>query len=350
MVNTFKQADMGKRSTARLVLGITVLPLIITLVIMLNYERATMQSEPLALQDDAEPTGTAAPAVTIPVTASGKWVVATVTTASEGLVSVTLVLYPEENIDLFPDHALRPHLFVHCYQQQLDASLVGSLLPADSEAHTVLVKFDALPAESVEMQDAGDGETLAFVNPAEIVEAMTGHEMLVITYSTTNSDIVEATFDLRGLSDVVDQLWNACPDTTLQRSTGTPNAVVSDPRDTSINDEDGVELGDVVMAEALDRNGCPSTTAATFDVNTDRIYVVAEDSHVVAGTEVFVRWYLDGEVYEDSPVIVADQDYENDCISFTLQLDHADQFRPGDYEAEFIINGNPAESVSFEIR
>jgi hypothetical protein len=179
---------------------------------------------------------------------------------------------------------------------------------------------------------------------------MTGHEMLVITYSTTNSDIVEATFDLRDLSDVVDQLWNACPDTTLQGSTGTPNAVVSDARDTSINDEDGIELGNVVMAEAVDCDGCPTDTATTFDANVTRIYLVAEDSDVVQGTAVFVRWYLNGQVYEESDEIVADQDYENICVAFTLEQDETDRFRTGDYEAEFIINGNPAERVSFEIR
>jgi hypothetical protein len=214
---------------------------------------------------------------------------------------------------------------------------------------TVQTRFDQLPAETMVIRNSGGYLRVDFPNPSEIIQTLSEHEMLVIGYSTANGD-VESVFDLRGLSDLVYLLREACPDTAAQDNLATPNPVVSDLRDTTVNDQYGVELGDVVMAEALDRNGCPSTTAATFDVNTDRIYVVAEDSNVVAGTEVFVRWYLDGEVYEDSPVIVADQDYENVCISFTLQLDDADQFRPGDYEAQFIINGNPAESVSFEIR
>ena len=121
------------------------------------------------------------------------------------------------------------------------------------------------------------------------------------------------------------------------------------PRDTTANDTDGIELGNVVMAENVDRDGCASGTATTFDADTERIYVVAEDTTVVQGTEVFVRWYLDGEQYEDADAIVADEDYEDTCISFTLEQDDTNQFRTGNYEAEFIINGNPADSVSFEI-
>ena len=121
------------------------------------------------------------------------------------------------------------------------------------------------------------------------------------------------------------------------------------PRDTTSNDADGIEIGNVVMANNVDRDGCASGTATTFDADTERIYVVAEDTTVVQGTEVFVRWYLDGEQYEDADAIVADEDYENTCISFTLEQDDTNQFRTGNYEAEFIINGNPADSVSFEI-
>jgi len=123
----------------------------------------------------------------------------------------------------------------------------------------------------------------------------------------------------------------------------------ANPRDTTANDEDGIEIGNVVMANNVDRDGCASGTATTFDADTERIYVVAEDTTVVQGTEVFVRWYLDGEQYEDADAIVADEDYENTCISFTLEQDDTNQLRPGNYEAEFIINGNPADSISFEI-
>src|SRR5690606_25546478 len=72
------------------------------------------------------------------------------------------------------------------------------------------------------------------------------------------------------------------------------NVPAADPRDTTIVD-DGIELGNVVTASNIDRNGCPTNVTSTF--NPDSIvYVVAENSDVVAGTEVFVRWYLDNEL------------------------------------------------------
>jgi hypothetical protein len=332
-------------------LCITVLPLIIALVIMLNYEHAVMQSQPLALQANPDPTATTAPAVTIPITASGKWLVETVTTASEGFLYVSLALDADDINDLFSENSLRPRLFLKCDLGQLDAGVaIGSSMPAASELHTVQLIFDALPPETIEMRAGDDSESLVFANPADTIQTIADHEALVMAYSTANSDTVEATFDIRGLVDMVDQLWNACPD-AVQGNLETPNAVVSsNPRDTSINAEDGIELGNVVMAEAVDRYGCPTDTATTFDANVTRIYVVAEDSDVVEGTEVFVRWYLDGQVYEDAAPIVADQDYENTCIAFTLEQDDTNQFRTGDYEAEFIINGNAADKVSFEIR
>ncbi len=127
---------------------------------------------------------------------------------------------------------------------------------------------------------------------------------------------------------------------------GQPTA---NPRDTTVVD-DGIELGRVVMATNVDRDGCPTSTTSTFPAETDVVYVVAEDSDVTEGTEVFVRWYREGQVYEDADAIVADQDYENTCIAFTLERDEISTLESGSYEAEFIINGNPADTIAFEIR
>jgi hypothetical protein len=123
----------------------------------------------------------------------------------------------------------------------------------------------------------------------------------------------------------------------------------ANPRDTTVVD-DGIELGQVVTASNVDRDGCPVDTTSTFNDNTPAVYVVAEDVDVTQGTEVFVRWYHDGEVYEESDPITADQDYQNTCLNFVLQADQINQLRTGNYEAEFIVNGNPADTVNFQIR
>lgn len=127
-----------------------------------------------------------------------------------------------------------------------------------------------------------------------------------------------------------------------------PTIPTANARDTTANDEDGIELGNVVTAGNLDRNGCPTDTTNTFNQD-DIIYVVAEDSQVEEGTRMFVRFYYDNAIYEESEEIVADQDYENTCIAFTLEPDSRPDLREGEYEAELIVNGNPAETVTFEV-
>lgn len=135
---------------------------------------------------------------------------------------------------------------------------------------------------------------------------------------------------------------NAGPDTSV------PAGEVN-PRDTTINTEDGIELGQVVATTNLDRNGCAVDNVGTFPAGTELIYVVAEDSEIAEGTDVFVRWYYEGQVYEESDEITADQDYTSTCVGFSLEADTINSLREGDYEAEFIVNGNPANTVDFVI-
>ena len=110
----------------------------------------------------------------------------------------------------------------------------------------------------------------------------------------------------------------------------------------------GINLGRVVSATGIDRDGCPVEITSTFEAS-ESVYVIAEGSDVPRGTTVFVRLYHDGQPIEDAPEITADQDYNNTCINFVFEPEGSN-FDPGNYEAEFIINGIPTESASFEIR
>jgi hypothetical protein len=108
-------------------------------------------------------------------------------------------------------------------------------------------------------------------------------------------------------------------------------------------------LGDIVTTNRLDRNGCPTIITATFDED-EIVYIVAEDSQVAEGTWIFMRFYYNDQIYEESEVIVADQDYENTCIAFTLEPDSVDALQRGDYIAEFIVNGNTVGQTGFTIQ
>lgn len=110
-----------------------------------------------------------------------------------------------------------------------------------------------------------------------------------------------------------------------------------------------VQLGPVVAASSVDRDGCPVNATNTFEP-VEQVYIVAENSYVPAGTMVFVRLYQNGQPLEDAPEITADQDYNNSCVNFVFEPETGARFQPGQYEAEFIVNGNPVDSVQFQIR
>ncbi|MBI5668533.1 MAG: hypothetical protein HZC41_11055 [Chloroflexi bacterium] len=110
-----------------------------------------------------------------------------------------------------------------------------------------------------------------------------------------------------------------------------------------------VQLGPVVAAASVDRDGCPVDATNTFEP-VEQVYIVAENSYVPAGTSVFVRLYQNGQPIEDAPEITADQDYNNSCVNFVFEPETGARFEPGQYEAEFIVNGNPVNSVQFQIR
>jgi hypothetical protein len=121
------------------------------------------------------------------------------------------------------------------------------------------------------------------------------------------------------------------------------------PEDRRIQEEmDGeIVLGEPVAATDVDRDGCAVNTTNAFD-DSDSIWVVAENSNVTEGTTVFVRLYKDGEPVEDAPEITADSDYENTCINFVFEPAEGN-FEEGQYEAQFFVNGNPGESVTFDV-
>ncbi len=109
----------------------------------------------------------------------------------------------------------------------------------------------------------------------------------------------------------------------------------------------GIVFGNVVVSESVDRDGCAVNTTSSFNSDTSQFYVVAEESTIPANTEVFVRLYRDGQPVEDLPPITSADSFENTCIN--LVFESTSTFESGNYEAEFIVNGNPMNSVQFEI-
>jgi hypothetical protein len=113
------------------------------------------------------------------------------------------------------------------------------------------------------------------------------------------------------------------------------------------NSDENLVLGDVVVAENVDRDGCAVDETDSFDDNAD-IYTVLTDSAMPEGTTVFARLYHDDVAVEDTDAITAQEDYTNICVNFVFENDEG--WDSGDYEVEFFVNGNAYESAQFSVR
>lgn len=111
---------------------------------------------------------------------------------------------------------------------------------------------------------------------------------------------------------------------------------------------EGVELGRVVTAEGVGQDNAPVEVTDRFNASQDFIYVVAEADYIEEGTSLFARWYRDGEPFEDSSEITANQDYSNTYIEFHLE-NLENRMEEGEYSVQIFVNGNPVESVDFTV-
>ncbi len=110
----------------------------------------------------------------------------------------------------------------------------------------------------------------------------------------------------------------------------------------------GVSLGDVVTAEGIGENNAPVGVTDSFNASQDFIYVVAEADSIEQDTTMYARWSRDGEPFEDSAEITADQDYTDTYVEFHLE-NLEGQFEEGNYSVQIFVNGNPTDAVEFTI-
>ena len=111
---------------------------------------------------------------------------------------------------------------------------------------------------------------------------------------------------------------------------------------------EGARFGDIVTAEGIGDQNAPIEVTDTFNASQDFIYVVAEADYIEQGTTMFARWSRDGEPFEDSSELTADRDYSDTYVEFHLE-NLEDRMEPGDYSVQLFVNGNPVETVDFQV-
>jgi hypothetical protein len=114
--------------------------------------------------------------------------------------------------------------------------------------------------------------------------------------------------------------------------------------------QSSANLGRMLTARSLDANSCPVSETSRFS-SSETVYVVLTESAVPSGTDMFVRLFRDGQPVEDSPLITADRDYNNTCIYFQFEASPGAEILPsGNYEAQLVVNGNPVQTIDFNVQ
>lgn len=131
-------------------------------------------------------------------------------------------------------------------------------------------------------------------------------------------------------------------------ATLTPDIPIFATPNPEIND--GVVIGRLVAARGIDAHQCAVNAVTRFPEDSEAVYIVAENSDVPRHTAVFVRLFHNGTPLEDTEAIIAAQEYENICMSFTFVDEEEGFFRSGEYTAQLFADQILRASVNFIVR
>jgi hypothetical protein len=148
-----------------------------------------------------------------PPPVGGKWNVLTETSAFDDGPVVMLSLRAEQVVEGFLT-TYRPILTLRCEEGVIEAFIVTGMA-ADVEfgntgGATVRLRVDDAAAETTNTTRSTDDEALFFDNARPLIERLTAAERLLFGFTPFNASPVETWFDLRGLDEVVPQLYEAC--------------------------------------------------------------------------------------------------------------------------------------------
>jgi type VI secretion system protein VasI len=163
----------------------------------------------------ATPKPTAAPteAPTATPNPLGKWEVSEDASSFDDSKGVTLSVFAEEEIQ-GPVESVLPLLVVRCQEGQKDAYVYTRMAPdvesGNLDGATIRYRFDKEPAQTENADKSTDGTGLFFTDPNQVIDSMLKHEELVFGFTPFGVPPVEMTFDLRGLSEAIKPLNEAC--------------------------------------------------------------------------------------------------------------------------------------------
>ena len=148
---------------------------------------------------------------------TGNWQSSFSTSAFDDSKIVRLSLLADDSVEGWLT-TYTPWLNIRCQEHKLDVYVnVGMQINVESglfQSATVRVRFDSNEAQDMIADESTDGEALFFRNPSEMINSMLNHNRMIFGFIPFNASAVVTTFNLTGLSGVIQPLRDACNSAT----------------------------------------------------------------------------------------------------------------------------------------
>jgi type VI secretion system protein VasI len=196
----------------------TAAPVVITQVIVVSATPIPATATPKASptpKPSATPKPTAVPTEQPTPTPNllGKWTVTEDASSFDDSKTILLRLEAENQIT-GPSGDYLPTLLLRCNEKETEAYVHTGMAPdvesGNLDGATVRYRFDKEPAQTENAGQSTDGNALFFEDSQTVITTMLKHEKLVFGFTPYGVPPVEMTFDLRGLSEAIKPLNEAC--------------------------------------------------------------------------------------------------------------------------------------------
>jgi hypothetical protein len=170
---------------------------------------ATSKPEPTPVPTEA-PTEVPT-AIPVPM---GKWEVSRDASSFDDSTTVVVRLAAEGDIT-GPYETYRPSIILRCQEHETEAYINVGMQPDveydNYDGATIRYRFDKEASKTDIAGKSTDNLALFLDAPQTYINTMLKHEQFVFGFTPFNGNSVEATFDLRGLSEAIKPLREVCP-------------------------------------------------------------------------------------------------------------------------------------------
>lgn len=156
---------------------------------------------------------TATPEQATPLPSGGKWVVNQDISDFDDTAQVVLVLLAEEDV-AGAFRKTRPSLALRCKEKRADVIVnVDQQIDKDglSDFVSVRVRFDKKKAETHYPGLSTDSKAVFFDPVKPFIKEMLAADQMLFQFTPFSASPATATFDIRGLSEVIGPFQEACP-------------------------------------------------------------------------------------------------------------------------------------------